>query len=317
MNNVKYITLIVVSIGVGVSVKAQSTVDAFMLEGLGARAQGMGGAYSAVADDLSALYWNPAGLATQERPALMANYGPSSFDDTVLSALYGQPLGSFFGTLGWFERTSEEIQTTDAAGVVTGSQDFGHRVLALSLGAPGGPFGLTHGLTVKHIQSQFKPYDVSGLGLDLGWQAQWRSFRAGLKWQDIGATSLSGNGYAGGDAADSIPSRLRLGAAFLLKKEPLAGRRSTRQRGISAALAADLLVPLDGGRDKTAAYYGAEFWYEEKLGIRTGWNKERGASFGASIDIDWLRIDYSILLNESFDPENRLTTSLFFGKKQQ
>src|SRR5438045_3246800 len=31
--------------------------------GVGARAAGMGGAYSALADDISALYWNPAGIA--------------------------------------------------------------------------------------------------------------------------------------------------------------------------------------------------------------------------------------------------------------
>src|SRR5689334_22693157 len=31
--------------------------------GVGARAAGMGGAFSALADDITALYWNPAGIA--------------------------------------------------------------------------------------------------------------------------------------------------------------------------------------------------------------------------------------------------------------
>ena len=32
--------------------------------GIGTRAEGMGGAFVAVADDASAVYWNPAGIAT-------------------------------------------------------------------------------------------------------------------------------------------------------------------------------------------------------------------------------------------------------------
>ena len=35
----------------------------------GARAMGMGGAFVAVADDVTALHWNPAGLATLDRIA--------------------------------------------------------------------------------------------------------------------------------------------------------------------------------------------------------------------------------------------------------
>ena len=33
------------------------------LDTIGTRAQGMGGAFVGVADDASAVYWNPAGLA--------------------------------------------------------------------------------------------------------------------------------------------------------------------------------------------------------------------------------------------------------------
>ncbi|GAB4335650.1 MAG: hypothetical protein Kow0037_15880 [Calditrichia bacterium] len=50
---------------------AQSNADAIRitdnLTGIGARALGMGGAYSAVADDYSATYWNPAGLAQMRK----------------------------------------------------------------------------------------------------------------------------------------------------------------------------------------------------------------------------------------------------------
>ena len=43
-------------------------------EALGTRAQGMGGAFVAVADDASATYWNPAGLATGAYFSLLLDY---------------------------------------------------------------------------------------------------------------------------------------------------------------------------------------------------------------------------------------------------
>jgi hypothetical protein len=42
---------------------AASAAQAQVFEAVGTRAQGMGGAFVAVADDASAVYWNPAGLA--------------------------------------------------------------------------------------------------------------------------------------------------------------------------------------------------------------------------------------------------------------
>jgi hypothetical protein len=44
-----------------------ATAGAQSFEALGTRAAGMGGAFVAVADDASAVYWNPAGLATSGR----------------------------------------------------------------------------------------------------------------------------------------------------------------------------------------------------------------------------------------------------------
>jgi long-subunit fatty acid transport protein len=51
---------------------SQSTMD-FL--GGGARAQGMGKAFYGVSDDITALTWNPAGLAKQEKPILGISYG--------------------------------------------------------------------------------------------------------------------------------------------------------------------------------------------------------------------------------------------------
>ncbi len=48
----------------------------FLLLGAGARGAALGGAYSAIADDIEAMYWNPGGLALLEQGGIMI----SSYD---------------------------------------------------------------------------------------------------------------------------------------------------------------------------------------------------------------------------------------------
>ena len=56
---------------------------AFLQYGVGARALGMGGAFYAIADDATAAYWNPAGLAYLQRKEVTYMSAPM-FADTVL-----------------------------------------------------------------------------------------------------------------------------------------------------------------------------------------------------------------------------------------
>ena len=48
-----------------------ATAADFLKIGIGAKARGMGGAFVGLADDPSALYWNPAGLSQLDRPQAM------------------------------------------------------------------------------------------------------------------------------------------------------------------------------------------------------------------------------------------------------
>lgn len=57
----------------GVS-KTGTTAAKFLSIGIGARANGMGGAYSSVANDATALYWNPAGTASIQEYQTLVSY---------------------------------------------------------------------------------------------------------------------------------------------------------------------------------------------------------------------------------------------------
>jgi hypothetical protein len=67
---------------------------------LGARPQGLGGAYTAIADDANAVYWNPAGLARVEhRDITFMHWLFADVSDVMVDYIaFAQPLGT--GTLG-------------------------------------------------------------------------------------------------------------------------------------------------------------------------------------------------------------------------
>lgn len=62
-----------------------ASADGLFVNGLGARARSMGGAFVALADDFSAIYWNPAGLALFDRKMIGI-----SFHDSIQQATYQQ-----------------------------------------------------------------------------------------------------------------------------------------------------------------------------------------------------------------------------------
>src|SRR5829696_3888840 len=66
---------------------------------VGVRAAGMGGAFTAVADDASAVFWNPAGLATGAFFSLLVDRNALDTRSATLIAVGTPPLGlSYYRT---------------------------------------------------------------------------------------------------------------------------------------------------------------------------------------------------------------------------
>ena len=140
---------------------------------IGARAVGMGGAFTAMVDDSSAVYYNTAGLAKIKN---IEFYG--AFDKWLMDANFTQgyvvmPVG--FGAIGGAFTFTDfgKFQQRDDSGALTGAPDISPNNIAASL-SYGFPVNdmLSAGLGVKYSNLTIDDYSESAVMFDLGLQAQ-------------------------------------------------------------------------------------------------------------------------------------------------
>lgn len=157
------------SSGVNVS-KSGTTAATFLEVGVGAPAIGMGGAYVSVADNATALHWNPAGIASLSQIDVAVVHTSWIADTRFDFAGIVLPLGSF-GTLGFSltslsmgdmlvrtiempEGTGEYFSAGDIAGALSYSRQLTER------------FAI--GFTAKYIQQTIWHESASGFAIDVG-----------------------------------------------------------------------------------------------------------------------------------------------------
>lgn len=180
---------------------AQNFVNAkyggdFLSIGAGARALGMGSAYVAVADEVSAGYWNPAGLYGIDRYHIAYMHserfnGMISFD----YAGFAMPLpNKGVLALNVFRQGVDNIKNTlnvynDANGIPDPSKItmFSATDMAFYLTyASALKNGMQVGATAKVLNSRLGPFaDAWGYSLDLGIQKHNDSFSWGVNLMDI------------------------------------------------------------------------------------------------------------------------------------
>lgn len=192
----------------------------FLKLGAGARAEGMGEAYAAAADDADAIYWNPAALSRIE------THSATFMHAALLGAVnyeflgYGQKLGRWGGIGSSLQFVSQPAVTeTDSSGFTTGNS-FHPSDFAAALGYAytvpyDGPMkGLNFGLTVKYVQSTLSR-TASTYGVDLGFLSDAIKFwgtdlRVAYVVQNLGGTLKFQQ------VGDPLPLNLRLGTAWTL-----------------------------------------------------------------------------------------------------
>lgn len=263
----------------------------------GARAAGLSGAFTAAADDASALFFNPAGLKELDRPEASMQYGRlvNGLDDgsAVSQAMlvYARPLSGRGAAA--FSYSSLKV-----AGL------YEERMLSAGYGRSflEGRLGL--GLTLKHLHA--------GYGGDSGNAIDDSGNATGAG--DPALTRAGASAFAVDAGAQYRWSpRLRLGFSALNLNRPSLGAASPVMRtvafGLAAALgpgllSADLLRQevLDGQADFVAAAgYELRRTFKSQAvflrgGARLGGRGQRQLNIGLGWRHDSLQIDYAMTL---------------------
>lgn len=270
--------------------------------GLGARAVGMGGSFTAVADDLSAVYYNPAGLAQIPQPEIGLTHnsylGDGFFDN--LDGLY--PCGTA-GTLalGLNYLNYGSIDQRDNAGNQVGTYT------PFDMGVEGA-FGFSLdsttflGLSSQWVQQNIAGTVYSALMWDVGTLLKPSDlFSLGLDLKNLGVDSGGGN----------LPAELLWGAAYRLS---LAEKDS------------HLLLISAGGnlvfRGVSTLNAGFEYGFEKSCFLRAGYEQDlqdnqldglQGLNFGAGVRLGQFQFDYSFSFEGDLGNIQRFSLSFFFA----
>jgi len=151
-------------------VKVGTTAAQFLKVEVGARALAMGGCFGAVANDASALYWNPAGISQLNNIEVTLTQTRWIADITHGFAGVVFPFGSSssFGLSAMYQTMDEIEQTTIAqpkgTGLFFGAQDF---ALGLSYARAMTDF-ISVGITGKMIYQKIWNESATGVALDIG-----------------------------------------------------------------------------------------------------------------------------------------------------
>ncbi|MBU1705996.1 PorV/PorQ family protein [Patescibacteria group bacterium] len=253
--------------------EAGRTAGAFLKIEQGVRAVGLGGTFVGLADDVSCLYWNPAGLSqTEKKEAIFSYnrlgegiqqgllaYGPCSLGKGVMG------LGINYLTVGGIEERQGFSLTPE------GEVSASNMLCAIAYSQRKGSWSA--GIKAGYIQERLADDTAAGFSIDLGLLHRRKNLGLGLSLQNMG--SLGGS---------ELPETLRLGVSY--------------KKGKLTSLC-DLEYPF---KDEPRLHAGAEYQLMDIIGLRAGMMKigsneglNYRLSLGAGLNYKNLQFDYAYL----------------------
>lgn len=271
-------------------VYAQSGGDSgsFLRLGIGIRALSMGGAFTSLADDAAAVYWNPAGMgmlhATRRRGSLM--YRSMSLDRRQVAISYTQHLSENGGGVGFalIHLGVDNIDGRNINGQRTGSLSDSENAILLSF-SPDIHARISVGLTMKLLVYRLGGQSAKGFGGDIGFIARpIDPLSVGFIFRDVGTRitwDTAGLFSRNVQRSETLPRSFTIGASYRFWQE-----RMTVAVDIESAQRRDSEVHI-----------GAEFNLPGQFAARTGL---RGGQFTAGTGFVTSYRSTSVRLNYVF-----------------
>jgi hypothetical protein len=286
----------------------------FMAVGVGGRALGLGGAGTALAGDVTAGYWNPAGLARIMYPEFSLMHDERfgnlvNFDYGAVAIPYGANDSLSFGgsslALSVFRLGVDGIpDTRNAWADSNGNGIYDEQNSRPDLSrisyfnatdwavycsyAKQASSDFSYGVSIKLIRRNLGDAKGTGFGFDIGaLYTPSENLFLGASIQDVTTTLVAWNTGTN----ELISPTLKLGAAY-----------STAIWGGRIGPTADIDMRFEGRQYAAMAHAGPvsfdfhggmEYDFKNVIAVRAGYNEVRNLTLGAGIHLRKLDIDYS------------------------
>ncbi len=228
--------------------------------GVGGRALGMGGAYTALADDANAIYWNPAGLPGVEKHEIQASHSELTQSTREDFVSYAQTMtaGTFGAAVTYLSQG--QIDGRDLAGHPTGSFTASDAAVAFGYGRKMDLVDV--GASVKYLQSHIGSAEAQSFAVDAGLRRAFGSVQLGAAIRNVGP------GLKYDTQRNDLPLRLAFGAAY----------KFTGGHAVAAELTNG---PRGAGTD---VGFGGEYQAVKNVYLRAGYTTQSAITGGTGFD---------------------------------
>lgn len=282
---------------------AGTTAADFLLIGVGAGAAGMGGAYSAVSQGASAVYWNPAGLAGMERAEVSLSHYSWYQDINLEHGAIAFPISDRLTVAASVTFLDYGvIEGYDINGASTGEITAYDWTGGLSLGYAFSD-AFSFGVTGKFVNEKIAEVSAASAAADFGLKYQSDKFAAALVVANVGQT-MKFEQYN--------------------EKLPTAGRVALAFKPFSPLFMTSVEVEKRSEGDMIVRH-GVQLSFMEQYFLRGGYNYYpnndlrpfgSGISLGAGIRLSRAALDYAYSTKDSYTSEDlhRFSLTIALGK---